>query len=79
MCVFPTTPQSPILSVYRVVLPLRFTLCGDMFPNIDRVPRIESPVFVIHGTRDEIVPFQHGQVRGVARRGVPSDGGRRGG
>ena len=52
-----------MLSVYRVVLPLRFTLCGDMFPNIDRIPRIESPVFVIHGTRDEIVPFQHGQVR----------------
>ncbi len=53
--------QAPILSIYRVVLPLRFTLCGDMFPNVDRVPHIESPIFVIHGTRDEIVPFEHGQ------------------
>lgn len=53
--------QSPILSIYRVVLPIRFTLYGDMFPNIDRVPNIDSPIFVIHGTRDEIVPFEHGQ------------------
>lgn len=51
------------MSVYRVVLPLRYTICGDMFPNVDRIPNIESPIFIIHGTRDEIVPFEHGQVK----------------
>lgn len=54
--------QSPVLSIFRVVFPyLRYTWWGDMFPNVDRVKRIESPVFVMHGTRDEIVPFGHGQ------------------
>lgn len=67
-CASYTPYQSPILSVYRVALPLRFTLCGDIFPNIDRVPHIESPLFVIHGTRDEIVPFQHGQVTCLRKR-----------
>lgn len=54
--------QSPVLSILRVVLPdLRWTWWGDMFPNVDRVKRMECPIFVIHGTRDEIVPFRHGQ------------------
>jgi len=53
--------QSPLLSAYRVVFNFRFTMAGDMFPNIDRVANIESPIFVIHGTRDEIVPFWHGE------------------
>ncbi len=39
----------------------RFTLVGDIFPNIDRIRAIDSPVFIIHGTRDEVVPFWHGQ------------------
>jgi abhydrolase domain-containing protein 17 len=54
--------QSPILSVYRVAVPFRFTMWGDMFANIDRIQEIDCPVFVIHGTRDEVVPFEHGQV-----------------
>jgi fermentation-respiration switch protein FrsA (DUF1100 family) len=29
---------------------------------VDRVKRINCPVFVIHGRRDEIVPFRHGQM-----------------
>lgn len=53
--------QSPLLSTYRVAFNFRFTMAGDLFPNIDRVGSINSPVFVIHGTRDEVVPFWHGQ------------------
>lgn len=30
--------QSPLLSAFRVVFNFRFTLPGDMFPNVDRVP-----------------------------------------
>lgn len=62
LCVLVPVQQSPILSVYRVALPFRFTICGDPFPNIDRMPNLECPVLVIHGTRDELVPFEHGQV-----------------
>jgi hypothetical protein len=49
------------MSVYRVAFPFRFTMCGDMFPNIDKIQRIQCPITVIHGTNDEIVPFWHGQ------------------
>lgn len=51
--------QTPFTSIFRIVLDFRFTLPGDMFPNIDRIGDIKCPVLVMHGTRDEIVPMQH--------------------
>jgi hypothetical protein len=36
-------------------------MCGDKFPNVDYAPRIACPVFIVHGTQDEVVPFWHGQ------------------
>mmetsp|Transcript_27654 Transcript_27654/g.36285 ORF Transcript_27654/g.36285 Transcript_27654/m.36285 type:complete len:264 (+) Transcript_27654:105-896(+) len=53
--------QSPLMSAYRVAFNFRFTLPGDMFANIDRMKDIKCAVFIIHGTRDEVVPFWHGQ------------------
>jgi len=53
--------QSPLLSVYRVAFNFRFTFPCDMFPNVDRIPHIACPLLVIHGTRDEVVPFWNGQ------------------
>lgn len=43
--------QSPLASAFRVAFNFRFTLLGDLFPNIDRVKNIACPVFIIHGTR----------------------------
>lgn len=37
------------------------TMPGDIFVNCDKVHRISSPVFVVHGMKDEIVPFHHGK------------------
>ena len=28
--------------------------------SIDKVPKISSPVLVIHGTEDEVIDFSHG-------------------
>lgn len=53
--------QSPILSIWRIAFDFRMTLPGDMFPNVDRIPDVECPIFVMHGTHDEVVPFWHGQ------------------
>jgi len=53
--------QSPLLSAYRVAFNFRFTMIGDRFPNIDYAPKIRCPVFIVHGTQDEVVPFWHGQ------------------
>ena len=53
--------QSPLLSAYRVAFNFRFTCPGDKFPNVDYAPSIRCPVFIVHGTQDEVVPFWHGQ------------------
>lgn len=53
--------QSPMISIYRIPFQLRFTLPGDVFSNIDKIGEVCCPVFIIHGTRDEIVPIWHGQ------------------
>mmetsp|Transcript_51550 Transcript_51550/g.116003 ORF Transcript_51550/g.116003 Transcript_51550/m.116003 type:complete len:261 (+) Transcript_51550:82-864(+) len=53
--------QSPMVSIYRIPFRLRFTLPGDVFANIDKISDVCCPVFIIHGTRDEIVPVWHGQ------------------
>ena len=53
--------QSPLLSTFRVAFHFRFSLMGDLFCNIDRIGKIDSPCLIIHGTRDEVVPFWHGQ------------------
>lgn len=53
--------QSPLLSAFRVAFNFRFTMVGDRFPNIDYAPFIKCPVFIVHGTQDEVVPFWHGQ------------------
>ena len=50
---------SGFMSVYRVAFKFRWTLPGDMFPNIDRIKNIECPVCIIHSIKDEIVPFYH--------------------
>jgi hypothetical protein len=34
---------------------------GDSFPNVDKIQNVSCPVFIIHGTRDEIVPFWNGE------------------
>lgn len=53
--------QSPLLSIYRIAFHSRFTLPGDMFPNVDKIGKVSCPTYVIHGKEDEIVPFWHGE------------------
>lgn len=51
--------NSGFMSVYRVVFKFRWTLPGDMFPNIDRIKNVKCPVCIVHSIKDEIVPFYH--------------------
>lgn len=54
--------HSAFTSVFRVALNTgSFTVKGDQFPNIDRLGSLGCPVYVVHGTKDEIVPFSHGK------------------
>jgi fermentation-respiration switch protein FrsA (DUF1100 family) len=60
--------QSPLLSIFRIAFGSRITLPGDMFANVDKIEHVKCPVYVVHGTKDEIVPFWHGEelVKGCA-------------
>ena len=52
--------QGAFVSAYRVMT--RYPLLpGDKFRNLAKVPQLKLPVFVIHGTADNTVPFWHGQ------------------
>mmetsp|Transcript_8521 Transcript_8521/g.12164 ORF Transcript_8521/g.12164 Transcript_8521/m.12164 type:complete len:330 (-) Transcript_8521:124-1113(-) len=53
--------HAPFLSVYRIVIDTGCTVYGDKFPNVDFAPMIQSPVLLIHGTNDQIVPFSHSE------------------
>lgn len=53
--------HSPLTSGMRVAFPdTKRTWFFDAFPSIDKVPKITSPVLVIHGTEDEVIDFSHG-------------------
>ncbi|CAN0077491.1 unnamed protein product [Ectocarpus sp. 4 AP-2014] len=53
--------HSPILSGMRVLTESRALSCLDIYPNVDRASRITCPVMVMHGARDEEVPWEHGK------------------
>jgi len=50
--------QSAFISALKTKLKLE-KIPFDIFPNIDRIEFVECPVFLIHGEKDEIVPFEH--------------------
>jgi fermentation-respiration switch protein FrsA (DUF1100 family) len=52
--------QSTFTSVYRVLTRIR-VLPFDYFENERKLPRVSSPVLVMHGRRDEVIPFAHGE------------------
>jgi uncharacterized protein len=37
------------------------TLAGDAYPSLERIRGVRSPVLIVHGDRDEIVPVAHGR------------------
>jgi hypothetical protein len=41
-------------------LPVRWVLL-DRYPSIERIPRVASPLLVLHGEQDRIVPIEMGQ------------------
>ena len=60
--------QSPLMSAYRVAFHFRWSMPGDHFCNIDKIGDVRCPVFVLHGSEDEVVPFWHGQQLYLAAR-----------
>jgi len=52
--------HSPFMSGIRVLTPSRALACLDIFPNIDRIKKVNCPVMIIHGVLDEEVDMAHG-------------------
>lgn len=52
--------QSTFVSVYRVVTRWR-VLPFDQYENLRKIRRVTCPVLVMHGERDEVIPFRHGE------------------
>jgi pimeloyl-ACP methyl ester carboxylesterase len=49
----------------------------DKFDTIGEIPKLDLPIVVIHGTADEVIPFDHGKkVAAAAQRAklVPVEG-----
>ncbi|MBG7608576.1 MAG: alpha/beta hydrolase [Verrucomicrobia bacterium] len=53
---------SPFRSAFTTAIPTPFPLFpGDRFPNHKRIKTINSPLLIIHGENDGVIPFRHGQ------------------
>ncbi len=51
-------------------LPVKLLLV-DRWPSIDRIQHVQSSIVLIHGTRDEVVPFSHArQLQSAAPQAV---------
>ncbi|XP_061374029.1 uncharacterized protein LOC133316310 isoform X1 [Gastrolobium bilobum] len=53
--------HSPILSGLRVMYPVKRSYWFDIYKNIDKIPLVNCPVLIIHGTSDEVVDCSHGK------------------
>lgn len=61
--------HSPLLSGIKVIdpeperccRPSCVYCCFDFFPNDRRMQSVSCPTFVLHGRRDDVIPFYHGE------------------
>lgn len=52
---------APFTSAFAVRPPAQYLFPADRFPNLRRIRESATPLLVIHGTRDRIVPIAHGR------------------
>lgn len=53
--------ECPFTSIIRVVSQSMFGRLVDMFQNINKLPKVKCPVYIMHGTKDDIIPVEHGK------------------
>ncbi|KAH7554425.1 hypothetical protein ACOSQ2_028535 [Xanthoceras sorbifolium] len=53
--------HSPIMSGLRVMYPVKRTYWFDIYKNIDKIPFVDCPILIIHGTADDVVDWSHGK------------------
>ncbi|ERT08250.1 alpha/beta hydrolase family protein [Lyngbya aestuarii BL J] len=52
--------ESSFVSIFRVVtrIPL---FPFDKFSNLAKIPKVNSPILILHGNQDQVIPFWHGE------------------
>lgn len=50
------------IAAQMVPFPTMIGMLPDLYPSIDRIGKVESPLLVIHSEHDELIPLQHGQL-----------------
>lgn len=62
--------EAPFTSTFRTVTKVKL-LPFDRFDSLAKIDRVQSPLLVIHGERDEVVPFEHGRELVDAAQNAP--------
>ncbi|MEP4078549.1 alpha/beta hydrolase [Haloferula sp.] len=52
---------SPFTSTFAVRSPAQYILPGNRFPNLKRIRTNDTPLLVIHGEDDYVIPASHGR------------------
>ncbi len=52
--------EAPFTSTFRTVTSVKIVPM-DRFDNLSKIDRVQSPLLVIHGDRDSVVPFEQGK------------------
>lgn len=65
------SPYTSLVDMGRsLVGPLAPVLVPDRFDNLSKIAALSCPVVIVHGTRDEVVPFEMGRRLAAAGRNV---------
>ena len=65
------SPYTSLVDMGRSLAgPLAPALVPDRFDNLSKIPALTCPVVIIHGTADEVVPFEMGRRLAAAGRSV---------
>ncbi|MGA7990747.1 MAG: alpha/beta hydrolase [Thermoanaerobaculia bacterium] len=65
------SPYTSLVDLGRALAgPLAPVLVPDRFDNLSKIAALSCPIVVVHGTRDEVVPFEMGRRLAAAGRNV---------
>ena len=65
------SPYTSLVDMGRsLVGPLAPVLVPDRFDNLSKIAGLKCPIVIVHGTRDEVVPFEMGRRLAAAGRNV---------
>lgn len=51
--------ESAFTTIFHTIVNCNFHIYGDLFRNIDIIGKIDTPLLLIHGLSDRIVPYHH--------------------